>query len=124
MPSQVRSRVDAASFYSWVMQKKELEVFSEASNVAIVRLPGRQFPGSVIQGDSLGHLRWLAQHLKDGLRAHPDEELRGTAQELFELLDGRLRHYIAVLDAEGIPLPFNRPPPPEPEEEADESGPD
>jgi uncharacterized protein DUF6959 len=102
------------------MQKKELEVFSEASNVAIVRMPGRRFPGSVIQGDSLSHLRWLAEDLRNRLRDHPDEDLRDTAQELFELLEGRLRHYMAVLDAEGLPLPFTRPPPPEPEPEAGE----
>ncbi|WNG45404.1 hypothetical protein F0U60_15810 [Archangium minus] len=97
------------------MQKKELEVFSEASNVAIVRMPGRRFPGSVIQGDSLSILRGLANDLRNRLREHPDEDLRDTAQELFDLLDGRLRHYVNVLDAEGISLPFNRPPPPEPE---------
>jgi hypothetical protein len=105
------------------MQKKELEVFSEASNVAIVRMPGRRFPGSVIQGDSLSILRGLAQELRNGLRDHPDEDLRGTAQELFELLDGRLRHYVGVLDAEGIPLPFNRPPPPEPDAGEEEEDP-
>ncbi|AKJ06064.1 hypothetical protein ATI61_110191 [Archangium gephyra] len=105
------------------MQKKEIEVFSEASNAAIVRMPGRRFPGSVIQGDSLSHLRWLAEDLRNRLRDHSEEDLRDTAQELFELLDGRLRHYVAVLDAEGIPLPFNRPPPPEPELKAEEEDP-
>lgn len=110
-----------ASRYPWGMQKKELEVFSEATNLAIVRMPGRKFPGSVIQGDSLSILRGLSEELRNELRDHPDEDLRYTAQELFEHLDGRLRHYIDVLDAEGIPLPFNRPPPPEPEpEEEDE----
>jgi hypothetical protein len=102
------------------MHKQELEVYSEAPNVGVVRMPGRRFPGSVIQGDSLSILRGLAEDLRNGLRDHPDEELSGAAQELFELLDRRLRHYVAVLDAEAIPLPFNRPPPPEPEEEEEE----
>lgn len=102
------------------MQKKELEVLSEASNVAVVRMPGRRFPGSVIQGDSLSHLRWLAEDVRNRLQDHPDEDLRDTAQELFELLDGRLRQYVNVLDAEGIPLPFNRPPPSKPAPEAKE----
>ena len=107
------------------MQKKELEVFSEASNVAIVRMPGRRFPGSVIQGDSLSHLRWLAENVRSRLQDHSDQDLRDTAQELLELLDGHLRHYVNVLDAEGIPLPFNRPPPlgPEPESETGEEDP-
>jgi hypothetical protein len=38
------------------MEIKEIEVFSEMSNYAIVRMPGRHFPGCVIQGDSLSVL--------------------------------------------------------------------
>ncbi len=95
-------------------------MYSEATKVAIVRMPGRKFPGSVIQGDSLGILHACARNLRNGPRDHQREELRDSAEELYSLLDGRLRHYIAVLDAEGIPLPFNRPHPPEPEEEQGE----
>ena len=35
------------------MEIKQIEVYSELSNYGIVRMPGRHFPGAVIQGDSL-----------------------------------------------------------------------
>lgn len=38
------------------MPKIELEVYSDASNSAVIQTPGRRFPGSVIQGDSLAIL--------------------------------------------------------------------
>jgi len=37
------------------MERKEVEVLSEASNYAVIRMPGRHFPGYVVQGDSLSH---------------------------------------------------------------------
>jgi hypothetical protein len=43
------------------MTKMEIEVYSEATNQAVVQMPGRQFPGSVIQGDSLSILYKLSK---------------------------------------------------------------
>jgi hypothetical protein len=44
------------------MRTIEVEVLSEASNQAVIKLPGGAFPGSVVQGDSLAILRlsWIA----------------------------------------------------------------
>ena len=39
------------------MERVEVELFSDGSNDAVVRMPGRQFPGMVVQGDSLWGLR-------------------------------------------------------------------
>lgn len=33
-----------------------VDVFSEATNAAVVRMPGRRFPGVVVQGDTLSTL--------------------------------------------------------------------
>jgi hypothetical protein len=39
------------------MERVEAELFTDGGNNAVVRLPGRRFPGVLIQGDSLSILR-------------------------------------------------------------------
>ncbi|MFG2501498.1 DUF6959 family protein [Streptomyces sp. NPDC048441] len=39
------------------MERIEVELFTDGGNDAVVRLPGRRFPGVVIQGDSLHALQ-------------------------------------------------------------------
>ena len=92
------------------MERKEIEVFSEASNFAIVRMPGREFPGCVIQGDSLSILHTLAITIRGRVAAWGDEDLAGDAVELVELLESRLTHYERVLAEHGIGLPYSKSP--------------
>jgi hypothetical protein len=93
------------------VKRVELEVYSETSNHAIVRPPGRRFPGSVIQGDSLSILCAEAQALSERIRALQvtDEELLYLAQTHQEKLLDRLLHYQQVLLAHGISLPYEQP---------------
>jgi hypothetical protein len=93
------------------MKLIELEVYSEASNHAIVRPPGRRFPGSVVQGDSLSILCAEAQELSERIKTLgiQDEELLYLAQGLQEKLLGRLVHYQRVLGEHQIQLPYSRP---------------
>lgn len=88
------------------MERKEIEVYSEASNYGIVRMPGRRFPGSVIQGDSLSILCALVQSIHKRLAGTDDEELVDDAAELLDLLEGRPRHYEQVLTEHRIELPY------------------
>jgi hypothetical protein len=46
------------------MERIEIEVYSQATNQAIVRMPNRKFPGCVIQGDSLSVPAWTKRELK------------------------------------------------------------
>ncbi len=92
------------------MREEKLEVFSEASNLAIVRPPGRKFPGVVIQGDSLSNLCScaieVARRLPDlGVK---DEAVLGAAEELVEGLVARMLHYQDILDQHGIALPYSK----------------
>jgi hypothetical protein len=59
------------------MKLVELEVYSDASNHAVIRPPGRRFPGSVVQGDSLSSLCAEAKELSERIRSLQvqDEEL-------------------------------------------------
>lgn len=85
----------------------EAVVLSDATNVAVVQLPGRRFPASAIQGDSLANLHSLALDLRRRASQSTDEELADTATELHELLHARLLHYQQVLLANGRTLPYS-----------------
>jgi hypothetical protein len=88
------------------METKPLEVFSEASNLGIVCMPGRRFPGCVFQGDTLSGLLHLAEVvLRESLRVE-NEPLREAARELHGDLKSRLDHYEQVLKAHGMDLPY------------------
>ena len=93
------------------MKLIELEVFSEASNYAVIRPAGRRFPGSVIQGDSLAVLCAEAREISEQIRSRQlnDEELRYLVQDHQEKLLGRLLHYQQVLTEHGISLPYAEP---------------
>lgn len=86
--------------------RKELDVFSEASNYAIVRMEGRNYPGCVIQGDSLSILVRGSKALLNLIRQTANQEAIELAEELHDALDGRLVHYERVLAAHGIDLPY------------------
>jgi hypothetical protein len=45
------------------MKRVEVEMFSETVNYPVVRVPGRVFPGVVIQGDSLSVLASMAEDI-------------------------------------------------------------
>ncbi len=42
------------------MRIEEVEIYSDETNYAVLKHPGRHFPGSLIQGDDLYHLCLLA----------------------------------------------------------------
>ena len=70
-----------------------------------MRHPGRRFPGSLMQGDSLFTLYWRADQLckligRGGLGY-------AEANELRNMLGQRLDHYKAVLMEHIISLPFD-----------------
>jgi hypothetical protein len=73
-------------------QAQALEVLSEDTNFSVVRMPGRRFPASVVQGDALHSvytdLRSLEQHLRATLgEPHPlVDEVAAIADGLHERL--------------------------------------
>ena len=95
-------------------RKIEVRCLSEASNHAVVHLPGRAFPGSVIQGDTLRNLLGLARTVRSHARRLGDAEAIDDAVELHVLLEQRLLHYQDVLLAAGSRLPYEGAVRPEP----------
>ena len=89
------------------MERIELDVFSQESNYGIVRMPGRSFPGCVIQGDSLAILLRTVMRVLDRVSRVGDEELVDDVGDVVESLQDRLRHYESVLSEHSIQLPYS-----------------
>ncbi len=83
------------------MRIENVEIYSDQSNMPVVRHPGRKFPGLLVQGDTLHALcAQSAVTLSDS----PDavDELRDLHSTLLAMLE----HYKSVLDEHQISLPF------------------
>lgn len=93
------------------MEVKPVEVYCEDSNYAVMKPPGRRFPGAVIQGDSLAILARNALRAVTRLRELQvdDDDLRGELVELTNELVGRVLHYQMVLEQHGIEFPHVHP---------------
>jgi hypothetical protein len=82
------------------MKVESVEIYSDATNMAVVKHPGRAYPGVLVQGDTLHS---MVASLGDCL---PDEAA-GRLQEVAERLEDMLTHYRSVLAANQIQLPFS-----------------
>lgn len=89
------------------MRILELEVFSERTNCPILRLPGRTFPGVLIQGDSLNIMRCLAREIARLGASASSTTISDTANELLELLNGYSSEYESVMNAHKHALPYS-----------------
>ncbi|MFF1308398.1 DUF6959 family protein [Streptomyces sp. NPDC058307] len=88
------------------MERVEAELFTDASNDAVVRLPGCRFPGVLVQGDTLRILSADVAELVELCAAGDLEEARQAASLLQEELGAKLQRYTDALDAHGEPHPF------------------
>jgi len=76
------------------MERIKLEVFSQAVNCGIVKMPGRRFPGVVMQGDSLYALYINAKRiLKLTKTITSDSELIEEIKFLVDNLEGYVVNY-------------------------------
>lgn len=89
------------------MDIEPLEVYSRDSNFAVIKPPGRNYPGCVIQGDSLANLCRMAKNIAAfTVNSNiDDEDFLDNVQELTNSLIGRLLHYQDVLTNHGIDFP-------------------
>ncbi|PWR23599.1 DUF6959 family protein [Zavarzinia compransoris] len=87
------------------MRTENVEILSDQTNAAIVRHPGRAFPGVLVQGDSLHALCQRADSAcKEVGRGKPGfDELNDLRNALWFYLN----HYKATLMEHGIALPFS-----------------
>lgn len=87
------------------MRVDSVEIFSDQTNAAIMRHPGRNFPGVLIQGDTLYNLcRQADQACSDVGRGKPGyDELNDLRNALWSYLN----HYKATLLQHEMKLPFS-----------------
>lgn len=88
------------------MKKEKVEIYSDTSNFAVLRHPNREFPGSLIQGDSLSILLQNLKEAKEELIIGDSNEASEILSDVIENLTYRLSHYIKVLKEHNIELPF------------------
>jgi hypothetical protein len=82
------------------------EILDHTTNAAVVQLPGRRFPGIVIQGDTLNSLVGAAATVSRLADHHGSRDLRDEAAALRDDLRRLQAHYEAVLSSRGIALPY------------------
>ncbi len=88
------------------MDVKDIEIYSELVDNAVVRMPGRKQLGAVIQGDSLFLMH---ADLIDVLVSHKHEPYSELFYRILLLATGieeRLNHYIEVCEANNVALSF------------------
>ncbi len=86
------------------MRTEAVEIYSDATNAAVMRHPARRFPGLLIQGDALASLVSRIDDIRREING-PEE----AAQELaavHEHLNELLQHYRSVLLSHSVELPF------------------
>ena len=98
------------------MKIEPVEIYSDASNFAVMRHPGRRFPGALIQGDSLHLLCTTAEAAENALQSGNAAAAGDYLNELSGALRARLDHYVQVLGEHDQNLPFNDASTPRPED--------
>ena len=84
----------------------QAELLSQPINFAIVQLPERQFPGVVVQGDTLHALTQRVEEMNEALRRGDLQELSDLIADVSEQLSGAKEHYERVCTERGLSLPY------------------
>ncbi|MGW3450669.1 DUF6959 family protein [Streptomyces sp. NPDC001076] len=88
------------------MERIEAELFTDGGNNAVVRMPGRRFPGVLVQGDFLHILRGDVAEVLEACERGDLDEARESAGLLLANLDALLTRYEAALTEHDIPRPY------------------
>jgi hypothetical protein len=84
----------------------EPKLLSRATNFAVVQLPSRNFPGVVVQGDTLNSLVSSLADMKSQLQAGDYAELVEEIEEMRAQLGEALSHYEEVCRRLAVELPY------------------
>jgi predicted RNase H-like HicB family nuclease len=83
-----------------------VEIYSDATNAAVLRHPGRRFPGVLVQGDTLHEMLRKATRLVAIASGALPEDEKFELAELHEHLAELVAHYKRTLAEHNLPLPF------------------
>ena len=88
------------------MRTEVVGIYSDQSNAAILRHPGRKFPGVLVQGDTLHSLCLRADEACEGAKGLLQSDAYDELDDLRNNLRSLLNHYKTVLVEHQLPLPF------------------
>ena len=91
------------------MRIEPVEIYSNRTDAAIMRHPGRKFPGVLVQGDNLNLLCMIADSLCAKLQATMEPASYRELDQLRKALKGYHDHYRDTLQEHRIPLPYPDP---------------
>ena len=88
------------------MQKITVDVYTEPTNNAVLQIPGRRYPGVLVQGDSLRSIFLAADSIWKLAGKQTDKDLLDEALTLRETLAEIVNYYEQALSENQIPLPY------------------
>jgi uncharacterized protein DUF6959 len=86
----------------------EVMVLDDATNATVAKLPWRQFPGVLLQGDSLKILHDDLGEAIDALREHDIPGATEVLDDIGARIAELVARYEAALYAAGIELPYSK----------------
>ena len=89
------------------MHIRNVEIYSDQTNAAVMRHPDRRFPGVLVQGDSLYSLCVQADEACAVAKGKLGSDVYDELNDLRDALWGYLNHYKSVLGEHQISLPFS-----------------
>ncbi|MBI3870720.1 MAG: hypothetical protein HY299_19495 [Verrucomicrobia bacterium] len=88
------------------MEKVQIDVLSETVNCPVVQMPGRKYPGIILQGDSLRILLDSTEEICDLCVSAQNSELSSAAASLKQKLAGYFASYEQAMKEAGRDLPY------------------
>ena len=86
---------------------KTATILQNGSNAAVVQLPDKQFPGVVIQGDSLSILMRQMMEVRKMVAGNVDaSKTTNEVDDVIDKLYGCIALYEIALENNGLPLPY------------------
>jgi hypothetical protein len=92
-----------------MIEKRAFEVLDGSSNAIVARSPDRQFPGVLVQGDTLRILFDDISELSELLKRRDYSSAVDTVAAIEEQLFDLLRHYEGALKKHEVTLPYAEP---------------
>ena len=89
------------------MRTEAVEIYSDATSAAVLRHPGRHFPGVLIQGDTLHNLCGSLGEVVAAARLKLDDDLIAELEDVRDQLNALLLHYKQTMVDHQLPLPFS-----------------
>ena len=89
------------------MRTESVEIYSNATNSAVIRHPARKFPGILVQGDTLHSMKKGAERALANLDIEKNEEAYFEVKDLHDWLTALTHHYKSTLLEHEMTLPFH-----------------